>query len=62
MNGVSSITGNTSDADDNGVGNGGGVWLPCSGTFTGGVDGGNVNDNYRGSASPVENNIGVASC
>jgi predicted outer membrane repeat protein len=58
MNGSSSIIGNTADADDNGTGNGGGVWLACSATPTGGVDGGNVNDNYLGVASPVENNIG----
>ena len=62
MNGSSSISGNTADADDNGTGNGGGVWLACSATFTGGVDGGNVNDNYLGSASPVEDNIGGPSC
>jgi predicted outer membrane repeat protein len=58
MNGSSSISGNTADADDNGTGNGGGVWLACSATLTGGVDGGNVNHNYLGVASPVENNIG----
>jgi hypothetical protein len=62
MNGGSWISGNTADADDNGSGNGGGVWLACSATFTGGIDGGNVNDNYLGSASPVENNIGGPSC
>jgi len=62
MNGLSSITGNTADADDNGSGNGGGLWLACSATMTGGIDGGNVNDNYLGSASPVENNIAGPSC
>ena len=62
MNGSSSITGNSADADDNGSGNGGGVWLACSATLTGGIDGGNVNANYLGSASPVENNIGGPSC
>ena len=57
MNGSSTITGNTSDADDNGVGGGGGIKVACSGTLNGTVDGGNVNDNYRGMATPVENNI-----
>ena len=62
MNGSSSISGNTADADDNGTGNGGGVWLACSATLTGGVDGGNVNDNYLGVASPVGSNIGGPTC
>lgn len=57
MNGASTITGNTSDADDNGVGGGGGIKVDCSGILTGAVDGGNVNDNYRGTSSPVEDNI-----
>jgi hypothetical protein len=57
MNGSSAITGNTSDADDNGVGGGGGIKVECSGTLSGAVDGGNVNDNYRGTSTPVENNI-----
>ncbi len=57
MNGSSTITGNTSDADDNGVGGGGGIKVTCSGTLNGAVDGGNVNDNYRGTTAPVENNI-----
>jgi hypothetical protein len=62
MNGSSSITGNTADADDNGTGNAGGVWLACSATLAGGVDGGNVNDNYLGNAAPVESNIAGPSC
>jgi len=62
MNGSSSVSGNTADADDNAAGNGGGVWLACSAPLTGGVDGGNVNDNYLGVASPVENNIGGPTC
>jgi hypothetical protein len=62
MNGSSFVTGNTADADDNGVGGGGGIKVPCSGTLIGAVDGGNVNDNYRGTASPVENNIAGPTC
>jgi len=57
MNGSSAITGNTADADDNGVGAGGGIKVMCSGTLIGAVDGGNVNDNYRGTSTPVEDNI-----
>jgi hypothetical protein len=57
MNGSSTITGNTADADDNGVGGGGGIKVMCSGTLIGAVDGGNVNDNHRGTSSPVEDNI-----
>jgi len=57
MNGSSFITGNTADSDDNGVGGGGGIKVSCSGRLTGAVDGGNVNDNYRGTSAPVENNI-----
>jgi hypothetical protein len=34
----------------------------CGGSLTGGVDGGNVNDNYRGVASPTENNIEPELC
>jgi hypothetical protein len=31
--------------------------------LTGGIDGGNVNDNHLGSAAPVQNNIdGPSSC
>jgi hypothetical protein len=59
MNGSSFITGNTADSDDNGVGGGGGIKVPCSGTLNGAVDGGNVNDNYRGTATPLENNISI---
>jgi len=62
MNGSSIVTGNTADSDDNGVGGGGGIKVPCSGTLVGTVDGGNVNDNYRGTASPVENNIAGPTC
>jgi hypothetical protein len=62
MNGSSFVTGNTADADDNGVGGGGGIKVPCSGTLIGAGDGGNVNDNYRGTASPVENNIAGPTC
>ncbi len=62
MNGSSIVTGNTADSDDNGVGGGGGIKVPCSGTLVGAIDGGNVNDNYRGIASPVENNIAGPTC
>jgi hypothetical protein len=57
VNGSSTITGDTADADDNGVGGGGGIKVMCSGTLIGAVDGGNVNDNHRATSSPVEDNI-----
>jgi hypothetical protein len=44
--------------DDLGSGSGGGIFS-CGGSLTGVIDGGNVNDNYRGTASPVEDNISV---
>jgi hypothetical protein len=62
MNGSSFVTGNIADSDDNGHGEGGGIKVPCSGTLVGAVDGGNVNDNQRGIASPVEDNIAMPPC
>jgi hypothetical protein len=56
-----SIHNNTADADDDGNGVGGGI-LCDTGSIAGAVDGGNVNDNYRGTAPPVENNIVTRSC
>jgi hypothetical protein len=60
LNDSSTVTGNTADSDDFGGGWGGGISLRCgsSGVLTGAVDGGNVNDNYLGTATPVEDNIG----
>jgi hypothetical protein len=55
------IHGNTADADDDGIGVGGGI-LCKSGSVMGAIDGGNVNDNYRGLATPVEDNIVLLSC
>jgi hypothetical protein len=58
MNDSSSVTGNTTDSVDQGGVTGGGIYIwPCGGALIGGVDGGNVNDNYRGTAAPVEDNI-----
>jgi hypothetical protein len=59
MNDSSSVTGNTADFVDQGGVTGGGIYIwPCGGgALIGGVDGGNVNDNYRGTAAPVEDNI-----
>ena len=62
LNGLPSVSGNTADADDADGGTGGGIFVGCFTTLTGAVDGGNVNDNYRGTASPVENNIVLESC
>jgi hypothetical protein len=62
MNGSSFVTGNIADSDDNGHGEGGGIKVPCSGTLVGAVDGGNVNDNQRGTAAPVEDNIAMPVC
>ena len=62
MNGSSFVTGNTADFDDDGVGAGGGIKVTCGGTLVGAVDGGNVNDNLRGTASPVEDNIAIPPC
>jgi hypothetical protein len=61
LNDTPSIRNNTADADDDGNGVGGGI-LCDTGIFTGAVDGGNVNDNYRGTAPPVEDNIVTRSC
>ena len=57
LNDSSSVSGNTTDSDDDLDGTGGGAFVACDSTLTGGVDGGNVNDNFRGTASPVEDNI-----
>lgn len=58
LTGSASVSGNTVDADDAPFnGTGGGVFVSCLGSLTGAVDGGNVNDNYRGTATPVEDNI-----
>src|SRR3954447_1556513 len=62
MNGSSSVTDNTADSDDNGVGGGGGIKVPCSGTLIGAVDGGNVTDNHRGTTSPVLDNVAIPPC
>jgi len=62
MNGSSFVTGNVADSDNTGHGFGGGIKVPCSGTLVGAVDGGNVNDNYRGTTSPVEDNIAEPTC
>jgi hypothetical protein len=61
LNDTSSVTGNTADSDDFGGGAGGGidvVW-GCASNLIGAIEGGNVNDNYSGTASPVEDNIFV---
>ena len=57
LRGTSSVMGNTADSDDDGSETGGGIFVGCAGTLTGAVDGVNVNDNYLGTASPVEDNI-----
>ena len=57
LNDSSSVSGNTADSDDDASGAGGGVFVGCDGTLTGAVDGVNVNDNYLGTATPVEDNI-----
>jgi hypothetical protein len=57
LNDSSSVTGNTADADDDGSGIGGGIYVSCTVTLIGAVDGGNVRDNFLGSAAPVEDNI-----
>jgi hypothetical protein len=64
MNDSSSVTGNTADFVDQGGVTGGGIYIwPCGGgALIGGVDGGNVNDNYRGTAAPVEDNISAPPC
>ena len=60
MNDASSVTGNTADADDNNDGVGGGIYRDCTTFLTGALYG--VDDNYLGTAVPVENNIVVESC
>lgn len=62
MNGSSFVTGNVADSDNTGHGFGGGIKVPCSGALVGAVDGGNVNDNYRGAGSAVEDNIATPVC
>lgn len=62
LNDSSSVTANTADADDRNDGTGGGIFRTCKSFLTGAVDGGNVNDNYLGSAAPVENNIVIGPC
>jgi hypothetical protein len=57
LNDSAYITGNTADADDFSGGEGGGVFVWCGGILNGAVDGGNLNDNFRGTAVPVEDNI-----
>ncbi len=58
LNDSSSVSGNTADADDGGDEMGGGIAIPCSILdSSGAVDGGNVDENFRGSASPVEDNV-----
>lgn len=57
MNGESSVTGNTADADDDGLGVGGGI--KNSGCVIGVVAGGNVSDNHLGSGK--ESNIAGSS-
>jgi hypothetical protein len=61
LNASPSVHNNTADADDDGNGVGGGI-LCDTGSLTGAVDGGNVNDNHRGTAPPVEDNIVTRSC
>jgi predicted outer membrane repeat protein len=63
MNDSSSVTGNRADFDNRFHDQGGGI-LSCHDTLMGAVDGGNVNDNYLGSAGTNENNISSisASC
>ena len=56
-----SIRNNTADADDDGNGVGGGI-LCDTGSVTGAVDGGNVNDNDRGTAPPVEDDTVTRFC
>lgn len=62
MNGSSSITQNTADAEDKNGGSGGGIFAYCDTSLTGVVGGGNVNDNYVGTIAPVENNIVLLTC
>ncbi|HJX08741.1 MAG TPA: hypothetical protein VJ736_11800, partial [Actinomycetota bacterium] len=57
MNDSSTVTGNTADADDSGRGAGGGIVDRCHVTLNNVIAGGNVNDNYRGTAHPMEDNI-----
>ncbi len=61
MNGLSTITGNRMDYNDDGLGAGGGVYCRL-GTITGVVKGGNVNDNYRGPTGTRENNVVIVDC
>jgi len=62
LNDSSSVTGNTADSDNDAFGIAGGIFVGCTGTLTGAVDGDNVNDNYLGTASPVEDNIFYSPC
>lgn len=62
LNDSSWVSGNTADADDAHGGTGGGIFVGCLSTLTGAVDGGNVYDNFRGAATPVEDNIFLQPC
>jgi hypothetical protein len=62
MNDAATVTGNTADAGDDGTGSGGGIFVRCGAAAIGAVDGGNVDKNYRGTASPVEDNIKLQVC
>lgn len=57
LNDSASVIGNTADSDDDASGTGGGIFVGCDGTLTGAVDGGNVNDNFLGTTTPLEDNI-----
>jgi predicted outer membrane repeat protein len=57
LNDSSSVTGNSANADNVGGGRGGGIYVQCGGIVNNATDGGNVNDNYRRTTDPVEDNI-----
>ena len=62
LSGDATVSGNTANADDSGGEEGGGIFVTCTGSLIGAVDGGNVNDNYVGTTSPVEDNIAFETC
>jgi predicted outer membrane repeat protein len=55
LNDSAVVTRNTADVENDGYGTGGGIFVSCGGVLAGGVDGGNVNDNFLGDGT--ENNI-----
>jgi len=55
MNDSSSVSGNRADSDGDGSGTGGGISRCNDDSVTGAVDGGNVNDNFRGTGTTEDN-------